>query len=352
MEKCKSITVKNRNIYIPSSHSKFIIRHKITGARSFQIKMGEDGTLEKVIMDWRTLAVIAVVTILWRTIISIDGEIALWESVCSGVVLIILGWFIFGYLYLLSKRETSWIVSNKLAQGIAISACTLNIYVIIYYGMRWFRLMTETEVYVPREIFLRDVRYAMLVLAYCGIIWATGHLQKMHDNYLLVTEDMPERRKAGASEAMFSILTDERSVIVILGLVFLWRAIISFDKQIVLWESMCSGMAIIMLGWILLGYLSSLSVRTTRPTVAKIYQGFAFALFTVNVYTLVYYGMRWYRLIYLAGSEESLIPLDFVLLDVRYFVLVIFYCTAIVLAKHLERASEECEYLIKKGESA
>ena len=314
--------------------------------------MGTTGKLEEIIMDWRTLGVIALVTILWRLFISLDKQIALWESVSSGVVLIILGWFIFGYLYLLSKRETSWIISNKMAQGIAISVCALNLYVLIYYAQRWHRLMAETEVYVPQDYLLRDVRYAMLVLAYCGIIWATGHLQKMHDNYMLVTKDMPERRKAGASEAIFSILTDERSVIVILGLVFIWRSIISFDKQIVLWESMCSGMALIMLGWILLGYISSLSVRTTRPTVAKIYHGYALALLAVNIYAIVYYGMRWYKLIYLTGSEESLIPLDFIFRDIRYFVLVIFYCTTIVLAKYLERASEECEYLIKKGESA
>ena len=314
--------------------------------------MGTTGKLEEIIMDWRTLGVIALVTILWRLFISLDKQVALWESVCSGVVLIILGWFIFGYLYLMSKRETSWIISNKMAQGIAISVCALNLYVLIYYGMRWFRLMTETEIYVPQDYLLRDVRYAMLVLAYCGIIWAAGHLQKMHDNYMLVTKDMPERRKPGASEAMFSILTDERSVIVILGVVFLWRAIISLDKQIVLWESMCSGMALIMLGWVLFGYISSLSVRTTRPTVAKIYQGYAFSLFAVNIYAIVYYGMRWYKIIYLSGSEEALIPLDFIFRDIRYFVLVIFFCTSIVLAKYLERASEECEYLVKKGESA
>nr|QNO53775.1 hypothetical protein JMICBFOL_00024 [Methanosarcinales archaeon ANME-1 ERB6] len=312
--------------------------------------MGASETFEKVIMDWRTLAVIAVVTILWRTVVSLDKQITLWESVSSGVVLIILGWFIFSYLYLLSKRETSWLISNKMAQGIAVTVSALNVYVLVYYAMRWYRLMTETEIYVPRDYLMRDVRYAMLVLAYCGIIWATGHLRKMHDNYMLVTKDMPERRKAGASEVIFSILTDERSVIVILGAVFLWRAVISFDKQIVLWESMCSGMAIIMLGWILLGYISSLSVRTTRPTVAKIYQGFAFALLAVNMYALVYYGMRWYRLIFMPASEEALIPLDFVLRDIRYFVLVIFYCTSIVLSKYLERASEECEFLIKKGE--
>ena len=313
--------------------------------------MSTTGKLEEITMDWKTLAVIALVAIGWRTFISIDKQIELWESVCSGAILILLGWFIFFYLYLLSRRETSWLISNKLAQGIAISTFALNFYVIIYYGMRWYRLWGETEVYVPRDFLLRDVRYAMLVLAYCGIIWATGHLQKMHDNYLLRTADMPEKRKGGTGEAIFSILTDERSVIIILGLVFLWRAIISFDKQVVLWESMCSGMAMIMLGWILLGYIFSLSLRTTRPTVAKIYQGFAFSLLAVNIYIIVYYGMRWYKLIYIVGSEEVLAPLDFILRDIRYFVLAIFYCTTIVLAKYLERASEECEFLIKKAEA-
>jgi len=314
--------------------------------------MGTRETFEKVIMDWRTLGVIALVTILWQTFISLDKEILLWESVCSGVVLIIFGWFIFSYLYRLSKRETSWLISNKLAQGIAISTCALNVYVLVYFTMRWYRLMTETEVYVPQDYLLRDVRYAMLVLAYCGILWATGYLRKMHDNYMLVTEKMPEMRKAGVVDSMFRIITDERTVIVMLGTVFLWRAIISLDKQIVLWECMVSGLGIFILGWVLFGYISSLTVRTVRPSVAKIYQGFAFALFAVNFYALVYYGMRWYSLIYLADVEEALVPLDFVFRDIRYFVLAIFYCTSIVLSKYLERASEECEYLIKKVSEA
>jgi len=312
--------------------------------------MGIKESSGKGVMDWRILAVIAVVTILGRILISLDQKVTLWESIGSGVLLIILGWVIFGSLYSLSKRETDWIISNKVAQGLAITISTLNVYVLVYYAMRWYRLMTETEVYVPRDFLLRDVRFATLVLAYCGIIWATGYLKKMHDNYMLVTEKMPEMRKVSTAESMFRILTDERTVIVIIGLVFLWRAIISFDKQIDLWESMCSGMGLFILGWVLFGYISSLAVRTTRPSVAKIYQGIAFALFAVNFYVLVYYGMRWYRIIYMSASEEALVPLDFVFRDIRYFVLAIFFCTSIVLSKYLERASEECEYLIKKGE--
>ncbi len=312
--------------------------------------MGIKESSGKGIIDWRILVVIAVAAILGRLFISLDKEVVLWESIGSGVLLIILGWFIFGSLYSLSKRETDWIISNKVAQGLAITIGTLNVYVLVYYAMRWYRLMTETEVYVPRDFLLRDVRFAVLVLAYCGIIWAMGYLKKMHDNYMLVTEEMPEMRKVSTAESMFRILTDERTVIVIIGMIFLWRAIISFDKQIALWESMCSGMGLFILGWVLFGYISSLAVRTTRPSVAKIYQGIAFALSAVNFYVLVYYGMRWYRIIYMAVSEEALVPLDFVLRDIRYFVLAIFFCTSIVLSKYLERASEECEYLIKKGE--
>ncbi|MCD6456410.1 MAG: hypothetical protein J7K81_06445 [Methanophagales archaeon] len=312
--------------------------------------MGASETFEKVIMDWRTLAVIAVVTILWRTVVSFDKEISLLESVCSGVVLIALGWFIFSYLYLLSKRETSWIISNKVAQGLAVSVSALNVYVLVYYVMRWYELTTKPEVFTPPDYLLRDLRFAMLVLAYCGLIWAAGYLKKMHDNYLLVTKEMPGMRKASTAESMFRILTDERTVIVIIGLVFLWRAIISFDKQILPWESMVSGMGLFILGWVLFGYISSLAVRTTRPSVAKIYQGIAFALFSVNMYALVYYGMRWYSIIFMAVSEEALVPLDFVFRDIGYFALAIFFCTSIVLSKYLERASEECEYLIKKGE--
>ncbi len=315
--------------------------------------MGTTGKLEEIMMDWKTLAVIAIVTVGWRASISIDHEIQLWESVCSGVVLLIFGWGIFGYLYRMSKRDTSWLISNKLAQGIAISVAALNLYVLIYYGMRWYTLLEGTEVSMPQDYILRNVRYAVLVLAYCGIIWATGYLRKMHDNYMLVTKDIPERRIGGAQEALFRVITDERTVIVILGTAFLWRAIISLDKQIALWECMCSGIGLFILGWVLFGYISSLAVRTTRPSVAKIYQGYAFALSAVNIYVLIYYAMRWYSLIYVVpASGETLVPLDFVLRDVGFFVIAIYFCTAIILAKYLEKASVECEYLVKKEAAA
>ena len=314
--------------------------------------MGVKEFLEKAMTDKRILAVIIVVAILWRTAISLDEEIAPWESICSGVALIMLGWYLFVYVYSMSRKETSWLISNKMAQGLAISLITLNVYVLIYYGMRWYRLLSAGEVYLPYDLLSRNARYLMLVLAYCGMIWAIGHLKKMHDNYVLVTEEMPEMRKPAVSEALLKVITDDRTVIVIIGTAFFWRAFTSLDKQIAPWESICSGVALIMLGWALLGYINSLAVRTTRPSVAKIYHGIALALFAINIHVIVYYIMRWYRLAGFADLEEALVPLDFVFRDIRFCMIVIFYCTTIALSKYLERATSECEYLIKKGEKA
>lgn len=311
--------------------------------------MGVKEFLEKAMTDKRILAVIIAVAILWRIAISLNKEIAPWESICSGVSVIILGWYLFFHVYSLSRKETSWLISNKMAQGLAISLIALNAYVLIYYGMRWYRLLSA-EAYLPYDLLLRNVRYLMLVLAYCGIIWATGYLRKMHDNYVLVTEEMPEMRKPAGSEALIKIITDDRTVIVLIGMAFFWRAFISLDKQIAPWESMCSGVALIILGWALFGYINSLTMRTIRPSVAKIYHGIAIALFAINIYVIAYYIMRWYSLAGFAGIEEALMPLDFVFRDIRFCMMVIFYCTAIALSKYLERASAECEYLIKKGE--
>jgi len=311
--------------------------------------MGIKESFEGVMMDWRTVVLVALAAILWRTYISLDHEIALWESMCSGIALIILGWSLFGYVYSLSRKETSWLISNKMAQGIAVSLTALNAYVLIYYGMRWYGLL-RIEVYLPYDFLLRDARYILLVMAYCGIIFAMRYLKKMHDNYLLVTEKMPEMRRPAVPDAIFKIITDERTTIVIIAIAFFWRSFISLDREILLWESMCSGVALIIFGWVLFGYISSLSVRTIRPSVAKIYQGICIAIFSVNMYVVVYYAMKWYRLLAFAIAEEDLVPLDFVFRDIQFFMLVIFYCSAIVMSKWLEKASEECEYLIKKGE--
>ena len=306
--------------------------------------MGIKEPFEKVIMDGRTLIAILIIAILWRTYISLDHEIALWESMCSGIALIIFGWVLFAYLYHMSRKETGWVVSNRMFQGIAVSLTAINIYVLVYYGMRWYTL--QVEVYLPYDVLLRDVRYVMLVLCYCGVIWVTRHLKEMHDSYMLLTEEIPTMRKGAVRRAFFKVITDERTAIVIIAIAFFWRASISLDREIVLWESMCSGIALFIMGWVLFGYTGSLARRVTRPRMVKIYHGIALALFAINIYVLVYYGMRWYSLI--GVGEEMLVPLDFVFRDIRFFMVVIFYCATMVLSKWLEKAAEECEFLVRK----
>ena len=306
--------------------------------------MGIKEPFEKVIMDGRTLIAILIIAILWRTYISLDHEIALWESMCSGIALIIFGWVLFAYLYQMSRKETGWVVSNRMFQGIAVSLTAINIYVLVYYGMRWYTL--QVEVYLPYDVLLRDVRYVMLVLCYCSVIWVTRHLKEMHDSYMLLTEEIPTMRKGAVRRAFFKVITDERTAIVIIAIAFFWRASISLDREIVLWESMCSGIALFIMGWVLFGYTGSLARRVTRPRMVKIYHGIALALFAINIYVLVYYGMRWYSLI--GVGEEMLVPLDFVFRDIRFFMVVIFYCATMVLSKWLEKAAEECEFLVRK----
>ncbi|MBN1762830.1 MAG: hypothetical protein JW878_07135 [Methanomicrobia archaeon] len=319
--------------------------------------MGTKDSFGDVMMSGRTLIAILIVAIVWRAVISLDGKIDFWpDSVISGISLFIFGWVLFAYLYRMSRKETGWLVSNRMFQGLAVSLSALNIYVMVYYGMRWYRLASLGEVeeaLVPLDWLLRDVRYVMLVLCYCGLIWAARYLKKMHDNYMLLTEEVPTTRKGAMRTTLFKVLTDERTAIVIIAIAFFWRAVISLGPskfQIAPWESMVSGIAIFIMGWVLFGYTSSLAARVvSRPNMVKIYHGIALALFAVNIYALVYYGMRWYRLIVIGGEAE--VPLDYVWRDIRYFMLVIFYCATLVLSKWLETAAVECEFLVKKEES-
>ncbi len=48
---------------------------------------GIKGTFGDVIMDKRTVIAILLIAILWRTGISLNGKIALWQSMCSGIAL-------------------------------------------------------------------------------------------------------------------------------------------------------------------------------------------------------------------------------------------------------------------------
>jgi len=147
----------------------------------------ESGSRE--IIDKRTLIAIVVIAILWRTSISLNGKIALWESVCSGIALFIMGWALFAYIFSMSRGLKGWSELNRIYHWIAISLAAINVYVIIYYAMRWYRLAGlegVTESLVPWDFLFRDIRYIVLVVFYCVVIWLSKYLKKMHAGYILI----------------------------------------------------------------------------------------------------------------------------------------------------------------------
>jgi len=152
-------------------------------------------SLGNAIMDKRTLIAILVIAILWRAGISSDGRIALWESECSGIALFIMGWVLFAYIYSMSRGLKGWLELNKIYRWIAISLAAINVYVIVYYAMRWYRLAGMggvSESLVPYDFLFRDIRYLLLVLFYCVVIWLAKYLKKVHGDYMLLFKEPPK----------------------------------------------------------------------------------------------------------------------------------------------------------------
>ncbi len=157
--------------------------------------MGVKESCGKAMMEKRTVAGGLVVAILWRTYISLDKEITLWESMVSGTALFIVGWTLFAYIFFMSRGLKGWLELNKIYQWIAISLTAINIYVIVYYGMRWYRMAGMgglAEVLVPLDFLFRDIRYIALVVFYCVVIWLAKYLKKVHEDYILLFKGEPK----------------------------------------------------------------------------------------------------------------------------------------------------------------
>jgi hypothetical protein len=152
-------------------------------------------SLGKGIMDKRTLIAILVIAILWRLAISFNDPlytITLWESVVSGISLFIMGWALFAYIFLMSRELKGWLELNKIYHWIAVSLIAINTYVIVYYAVRWYRLTAGIEPYVPWDFIFRDIRFIVLVLFYCVVIWLAKYLKKVHGDYLLLFKGEPK----------------------------------------------------------------------------------------------------------------------------------------------------------------
>ena len=291
----------------------------------------------KVLTNERILLLIITIAFFWRVLVSLDRTEVLWESICSGISLFILGWLLFGYLYSMSRRPTHWPVSNKIYQRIGFNLLVLNGYVLIYYGLRWSGVL-HVEVSRPLDFVFRDIRYILFMIFYCAILWSAKPLKKMHDDYrFLVSRSMLPERSLRA--LVFKVITDERTLLVLIGIAFLWRTGLSFDYTVTFWESTCSYIIQLIIGWFLFGYLCALSVKVKkRLEVRRVSRGIAFALGAINVYALAYYGMMVYGLIGLRDMSETFGPMDYIFGDARFFALVLFYYTTIMISKFLEKA--------------
>lgn len=151
-------------------------------------------SLGKAIMDKRTLIAIVVIAILWRIGISFNG-ITFRESMCSGIALFVMGWALFAYIFRMSRGLKGWLELNKIYHWVAVSLTAINTYVIVYYAMRWYRLAGwggVTEAYVPLDFLFRDIRYIVLVVFYCVVIWLAKYLKKVHGDYMLLFKEAPK----------------------------------------------------------------------------------------------------------------------------------------------------------------
>ncbi len=244
----------------------------------------------RVITDERVLIVIVGIAFLWRALVSSDGEITLWESASSGISLFIIGWVLFGYIYSMNAKPTDWPVSNKIYHGIAVSLLVLNSYVMIYYGMRWVGLL-GVEVSVPQDFIYRDIRYVLFVMFYCSVIGSARYLKGVHENYRLLIKERPKKRAKSIKEAIFRVITHERTLVVIIAAAILWRIVISGDNNITFWESTLSGISLIIIGWFLFGYLCALTVKVKhRMDLRRAIPGIALGLCAINIYALFITG--------------------------------------------------------------
>nr|QNO57233.1 hypothetical protein ALKFPMEL_00015 [Methanosarcinales archaeon ANME-1 ERB7] len=314
------------------------------------VKMDKRESIFKLVTDERILILIVGIAILWRCVLSSDETISFWECVCSGITLFIMGWLLFAYMYSTSRKQTDWPVTTKIYQGIAASLLVLNIYVVIYYGMRWFRLLHE-EVYIPLDFVFCDIRYLMFLLCYCSVLWTARYLKAMRDKYRLLIKEEPKSHAMSMKESVLWVTMHERTLTVIVIAAILWRVAISLDHTITFRESAISCVILLLLGWFLFGYVCALSVKARRKIeLTRVIQGIAAGLMAINIYAIFYYGMSWYVLILGMGDVSgTYVPFDLLFRDIRYIMLVIFYCTAIVLSKFLDKAYTDYTVPINKS---
>ncbi|MFZ2070431.1 MAG: hypothetical protein WAV32_02270 [Halobacteriota archaeon] len=299
----------------------------------------------RVITDERVLIVIAGVAFLWLAVVSSDEKISFCESVCSGLSLFVIGWGIFVYQYSMPRKTTGWPVTSRIYRGIAVSLLVLNGYIAIYYGMKWSGLL-HVEVSVRWDYIYQDLRYVIFVVYYCVAIASARHIKGMCEKYRLLIKERPKESAKDIKEAIFRVMTHERTLVVVIAAAILWRVVIRSDNMITLWEIACSGISLIVWGWSLFGYFCALSTKVKhRIELTRVIQHVALGMMAINIYAVFYYGIRGYEQICRIMGEADVTyvpqPLEMVFRDIRYVMIVLFYCTIVLLAKSLVHAYED-----------
>ncbi|RLG34836.1 hypothetical protein DRN97_01430 [Methanosarcinales archaeon] len=121
----------------------------------------------------------------------------------------------------MSRKPTDWPATNRIYRGIAVSVLVLNIYIMIYYGMRWFGLL-RVEISVLRDFIFRDVRYVLFVVYYCVTIASARNLRGMREKYGLLIKERPRKPAKSIKEAIFRVMTHERTLVVVIAAAILW----------------------------------------------------------------------------------------------------------------------------------
>ncbi len=305
----------------------------------------------RVITDERLLVTAVGFAVLWRAFVSSDKEISTGECLLSCLSLLTVGWLLMAYLYSNSRQPTYWPVSGRIYRGIAIALLVINIYIAIYYGLRGCGCL-RVEVSVRRDFIYRDATYVLFMMYYCATTGILRYLKEMQRNYrLLIREGVKKEvmkgrsRSRGRMEAIFRLFTRGRTLVMILSAAILWRAAITIDGCVTFWESTYSGISLAILGWFLFGYLCALAIKSRRKhELRRVIQGVAMGLCAVNIYSVSYYALRWYELLCGFMEEEPVCkpyvppPADILLRDVLYVLIILFYCTFLLLSKHLETA--------------
>ena len=145
--------------------------------------MKAKGILNKISNRQTVIVILIIGFLLWRIVMSLDRKVVLWESMCSGISLFVIGWILFGYIYRLSARLKDLVELSSLYRCISISTLAVNIYVLVYYLERWYRLALNPTYVVPLDFAYRSARFMILVLFYCSVIWMCGWLRKVGADY-------------------------------------------------------------------------------------------------------------------------------------------------------------------------